>query len=511
MDAGSAEGRARTVLLGLGFKPDMIDGSVLKLSGGWRTRCELACALCQQCDVLLLDEPTNFLDLPSIIWLQDYIADAPALEKTTVVVVSHDRDFSDALSSELLLMRDKKIERFRGTLSLYESEKLKKIAHLTTMKDAVDKQRKHMEQSVQNNIRAAKRTGDDKKLKQAASRQKRIDDRTGLTVSAKGGRWKLNRDAGAYGLSKRSQVEIPDFEPPPRIAFPLEPADLRFPGALVSLEHVSVTWSSSPRTAPPTLSDVSLTIHPGQRLGLCGLNGSGKSTLVHAIAGTSGVRVAGGAVARHPRLQIARFSQHAVDELGDLGRADASLTALAHLRAATAHVDGGGLSEQDARGVLGSLGLAGAPAASTPLGALSGGQRVRLALALCLWRAPHLLVLDEATTHLDADSIAAFALALRGFKGAVIVVTHDRFFMRCVVEGASPAVVSGRTALEKMEKMGLELPESDGEGEGEEGVGRGTVYRVFRGGLRKLEGGMDEYEDIAARLAAKMVDKGLAK
>jgi ATP-binding cassette subfamily F protein 3 len=234
---------------------------------------------------------------------------------------------------------------------------------------------------------------------------------------------------------------------------------------------------------------------------------------VHCIAGTSGVSVRAGSVTKHPRLLLSRFSQHAVDELGELGKADPTLTAVGHLRAFTAAADttgDGGLTDQDARGVLGSLGLAGAAAAATPLGALSGGQRVRLALAQCLWRAPHLLVLDEATTHLDADSIAALALALRGFKGAVIVVTHDRFFMRCVVEGVSPARVSGRVALEKMERTGVDLPDSD-EDDDEEGAQPGVVYRVFKGGLRKLEGGMDEYEDIASRLAAKMVEKAAEK
>src|ERR1700761_4574622 len=198
MDAAAAESRARTVLLGLGFALEKIDDSMSKLSGGWRTRCDLACALCHTADILLLDEPTNFLDLPSIIWLQDYIT-GPDLEGTTVVVVTHDRDFADATADELLILRNHKIERFRGNLSKYESEKIKKIKWMSTMKDAKDKQKKHIEQSIASNIRAAKQKGDEKKLKQAASRQKKLDDRWGLEVSAKGHRFKLNRDNAGYG------------------------------------------------------------------------------------------------------------------------------------------------------------------------------------------------------------------------------------------------------------------------------------------------------------------------
>ena len=232
MDASAAEAKARKVLLGLGFKEDRIGQPVSQLSGGWQTRCELACALTQYADVLLLDEPTNFLDLLSIIWLQDYIN---SMTNTTILITTHDRDFGDAVAEELILLRNQVLKTFRGSLNLYEREKHKKILHLTKMKDAKDKQKKHIEKSIADNIKAAKDKGDDKKLKQAASRQKKLDERWGMEVGLKGGRFKLNRDLGGYHTTARAEIEIPDFDPPVKLTFPRQPPDLRFPGALVSI------------------------------------------------------------------------------------------------------------------------------------------------------------------------------------------------------------------------------------------------------------------------------------
>lgn len=183
MDASGAEAKARSVLLGLGFSQESIDQPVSRLSGGWKTRCSLASALCQSADLLLLDEPTNFLDLPSIIWLEQYIQNLG--DSVTVVAVTHDRAFADGVAEELLIMRNGGLERFRGNVSSYEIEREKKYKYLSRMKDAQDKQKKHIEKSIDQNVKAAKRTGDDKKLKQAASRKKKLDERMGMEVSSK--------------------------------------------------------------------------------------------------------------------------------------------------------------------------------------------------------------------------------------------------------------------------------------------------------------------------------------
>jgi ATP-binding cassette subfamily F protein 3 len=424
MDAAGAEAQARVVLLGLGFKEDRIDNPVSELSGGWKTRCDLACALTQYADVLLLDEPTNFLDLPSIIWLQDYISN---LKGTTVLITTHDRDFGDVVAEELILLRHQTLETFRGNLSTYERERWKKVKWLTKMKDAQEKQKKHIEKSIAGNIKAAKDKGDDKKLKQAASRKKKLDDRMGMQVNAKGGRFKLNRDFGGYYYNNRAEIEIPDFDPPVTLSFPKQSPDLRFPGALVNLEKVSFAYPGRKKT--PVLSNIDLTIHPGSRIGLAGLNGSGKTTLVSLVMGagdSEGLMPSSGTITRHARTRIGRFSQLSIEEITAIASQDPQLTALRHLMGTTSSE----MDEKDARGLLGGLGLHGQTVSDVPLALLSGGQKVRVALAKLLWPPPQLLILDEVTTHLDSDTILSLVLALREYDGALLVVTHDRFFMR---------------------------------------------------------------------------------
>ncbi|KAL1610531.1 hypothetical protein SLS60_002200 [Paraconiothyrium brasiliense] len=492
MDASRAGVKARQVLLGLGFSEEKIDKPVSELSGGWRTRCDLACALCQYADVLLLDEPTNFLDLPSIIWLQEYIRN---LTDTTVLITTHDRDFGDAVAEELIVLRHQQLGTFRGHLSLYERERYKKARYLTKMKDAQEKQKKHMEKTVAKNVKAAREKGDDKKLKQAASRKKKLDERMGIEVGLKGGRFKLNRDLGGYHLSNRAEIEIPDFDPPVKMAFPRQPPDLRFPGSLVSLEKVSFAYRG--RKKDPILRDITLNIQPGQRVGLAGLNGSGKTTLISLIVGThegaiGGLTPTSGTITRHARAKFGRFSQQSVEEITAVARTKPQLTALTHLQ----EHSGVEMDEKDARQLLGSLGLQGQPASDVPLALLSGGQKVRVALAKLLWPPPQLLILDEVTTHLDADTILGLIMALREYDGALLVVTHDRFFMRTVVEGESPYRLAPGVQAE-------DDPESSSDEE-ETGASRGTVYRLSRGQLTKLEGGMERYEEMASRAAAKL-------
>ena len=459
MDAAAAEAKARRVLLGLGFKEDRIDKPKSQLSGGWQTRCNLACALTQYADVLLLDEPTNFLDLPSIIWLQDYIN---GMTNTTILITTHDRDFGDAVAEELLLLRNQVLETFRGNLSLYEREKHKKIKYLTKMKDAKDKQKKHIEKSIAGNIKAAKDKGDDKKLKQAASRQKKLDERWGMEVGLKGGRFKLNRDLGGYHLSGRAEIEIPDFEPPVKLTFPRQPPDLRFPGALVSLEKVTFAYAG--RKKAPTLVDVSLTIHPGTRTGLAGLNGSGKTTLVSLISGD--LVPSSGSITRHARAKFGRFSQQSVEELTAIASSDPKLTALRHVM----EMEGPAMEEKEARQILGSLGLHGQTVSDVPLALLSGGQKVRVALAKLLWPPPQLLILDEVTTHLDADTILGLVLALEEYDGALLVITHDRFFMRYVRPLPCSQSVSYRGRGRRARALELEHPHATGEKQGEDKV-----------------------------------------
>ncbi|KAH0017884.1 ABC transporter ATP-binding protein uup-1, partial [Aureobasidium melanogenum] len=489
MDALGAEAKARSVLLGIGFSAERIESPISQLSGGWKTRCSLACALCQPTDFLLLDEPTNFLDLPAIVWLERYIQTLNP--KVTLIVVTHDRAFADGVADELLILRNQSLETFRGNVSSYETARLHSYKYLSKMQAAQEKQKKHIQATIDQNLKMARHSGDDKKLKQVSSRKKKLNERMGMNVSAKGTRFKLSRDRPGFHDSLRESIEVPDFDPPPRMMFPVCPSELRFPGALISLENVDFDYRTG-RMQTPVLRNININIHPGERVGIVGMNGSGKSTLVSMmIADTQGSMSSRapckGNITRHARAKIGLYSQQAVAELQDIASAEPRLTALTHLLKFTS----GTLSEQEARGILSSLGLAGKVASEVPISLLSGGQKVRLALAKVLWDPPHLLILDEITTHLDPDTIQALGLRLRDYQGAILLITHDRFFMRYVVEGESSRNSTGA----------YEDESEEGSDDSEDGLpAYGVVYRLFRTRLKKLDGGMQEYEEMVTKL-----------
>ena len=346
-----------------------------------------------------------------------------------------------------------------------------------------------MEDTISSNVRAAKRTGDDKKLKQAASRQKKLEERTGLEVSKTGGRFKLSRDRAGFQLSKRAEIEIPEIDPPASITFPGSPSPLRFPAPIVSFEKVTFRYA---KAKDAILKDVDLVIHPGERVGIAGMNGSGKSTLIKLMMGMDAGKVlvpTKGSVTLHPKARIEYYSQHAIEELEKVGNNDPQRTALSHLL----EVAGGLLTDQEARAILSELGLRGKAASDVRLSSLSGGQRVRLALAQVLWSAPHLLVLDEVTTHLDSDTIIALVEALQKWEGALLIVTHDRFFMRSVVE---------RESLDL--RCGSESEEDDADAHGQDESLPGVVYRLRNGTLKRLEGGTETYEKLVRKAVAKL-------
>jgi ATPase subunit of ABC transporter with duplicated ATPase domains len=466
------EAKARGILTGLGFEESMLSKPFSTLSGGWKMRCMLAAALTHTADIRILDEPTNYLDLLGIMWLQRYLISLSTTHPETILLlVSHDRAFIDAICSEVIILRDQKLTYFSGNLTSYEKDVKHQVLRMSRMKEAQDRQTAHMEKTVQNNIKIGKKTGDDNKLRQAKSRQKKIDDRMGLQVSATGGRFKLNRDLGGYHLKSRAEIEIPKEERGVQMVFPAAP-ELRHPGSLISLEKVAFSYPKAPK---PIIVDIDLVIHMGDRIGLVGLNGVGKSSLVKLVVDET--KPSKGTVSRHSRLKVGYYSQHAVEALQAQGQSEPTLTALTLFLRQFQDL----FQEQQARQLLGSLGLAGRTASDVPIAKLSGGQLVRLALSLLLAAPPHLLVLDEISTHLDWQTVKALIGALADYDGAILLASHDRFMVRCVVEG-HPA------------------DEEDGEDEeDEEDVGRALqrrrmVYQLKAGKLVERSGGMEAFE-----------------
>lgn len=473
------ESKAKSVLTGLGFTDDKMRKPIASLSGGWHMRAALATALLQETDILILDEPTNFLDLLGIMWLQRYLVsleDSPTAP--TLILVSHDRDFI-SLCTDLLILKDKAITPFHGTLPVYEASQSERKLYLQKMKDAQDKQRAHMEKSIAANKAAGKANDDQNKLRQAKSRQKKLDDRMGLQVSAKGTRFKLNRDLVGYHLTAREEIDIPPEQRPVVVMLP-EPMELRFPGSLVSLEGVNFKYKGAEGR---TLEGIDLSVGMGDRIGILGLNGAGKSTLIRVLV--EGTRPSSGTLTTHPRLKLGYYSQHAVEALQAIGRKEPELTSLQLL---TREVDGS-LNEGELRQLLGQLGLQGRIASDVPLTKLSGGQLVRCELARLFWRRPHCLVLDEVTTHLDYETVTALREAISDWEGAVVLVSHDRWFMRGAIEGQIDEDEEGSEQSEDEDST----------------LRRRDVYRLKGGKMTKLEGGVEEFERTMEKRVSKLM------
>jgi ATP-binding cassette subfamily F protein 3 len=473
MNSDAAESTSRVILLGLGFSLDQLDKPFTDLSGGWRSRCILASALLQKPDVLILDEPTNYLDIPSVIWLERYLLN---LHNTTLLLVAHDRMFLDEVTEETIVLRNQQLTYFEGAISMYERATAKKRKSQMRQRDALDKKRELVEKTIANNLQAARKTGDDNKARMAKIRQKKLDDRWGAEVNDKGHRFKLNRDFGGYALTSRGAIEVEELDPPIHLPFP-EPEDLRFPGSLCSAQNITFQYSKS---GPVILDNVTITVHPGDRVGVVGKNGEGKSTLIKLLIGQ--LKPTKGTVERHPRLRLGYFSQHSVEELSAPGVATKSPLIFFIEQLEGRHQIQ--LDEGTARSFLGSFGLQGATA-TNPIGTLSGGQKVRLALGLVVYPAPDLLVLDEVSTHLDMDTNVALVRALRDYKGGILLVSHDRHLIQCVVEGA-PIIpeVHGDA-------------DDEDEDEEQDDAKTGLVYRVGpRGRLKLLEGGVNDVSTI---------------
>ncbi|MFZ4070699.1 MAG: ABC-F family ATP-binding cassette domain-containing protein [Caulobacterales bacterium] len=368
LDAYSAEARASSILTGLGFDQDDLQRPCREFSGGWRMRAALAGVLFAQPDILVLDEPTNYLDLEGAAWLEEYLSDYPE----TVIVVSHDRDMLNRSVTHILALNDSKLEVHPGGYDTYLRKRAERAANLGAQKAKQDIQRAHLQAFV-DRFRAKA-----SKARQAQSRIKMLERMTDISVPLE---------------DRTVPFKFPD---PEELASPL-----------VVLDEADLGYVNG----RPVLNKVSFRLDHDDRIVIIGPNGQGKTTLVKSIAGKlallKGNRVASRAV------EIGYFSQDQLDELRTGESVLQHIRDLAPNATPAAH-----------RAIAAQIGF-GAEKVDTHVERLSGGEKVRLLLGMLAFKKPHVLVLDEPTSHLDIDSREALIHAINGFSGAVLLITHD--------------------------------------------------------------------------------------
>ncbi|MDM1245389.1 MULTISPECIES: ATP-binding cassette domain-containing protein [Acinetobacter] len=373
----SAPSKAAQLMAGLGFMEHQLRLDVSSFSGGWRMRLNLARTLMSRSDLLLLDEPTNHLDLDAILWLEDWLN----AYEGTLILISHDRDFLDAVTDHILHIENQELTLYTGNYSTFEVTRSERLAQ---QQQAFEKQveaRAHLQKFIDRF--KAKAT----KARQAQSRIKQLE--------------KMQLLAPAH-------VDTPftfSFREPTKMSSPLltlDQAEIGYPGKSIA-------------------SKISLQITPSSRIGLLGMNGAGKSTLIKSLVGD--LALLNGQRKASELLNIGYFAQHQMDALDAQASPMLQLSRLADKQ----------ISEATLRSFLGSFGFSG-ERMDTPCESFSGGERARLALALIVWQRPNVLILDEPTNHLDLDMRHALSMALQDFEGAVVLVSHERQLIASVCD-----------------------------------------------------------------------------
>jgi ATP-binding cassette subfamily F protein 3 len=368
----SAKARASALLDGLGFSQTDLEKPVSEFSGGWRVRLNLARALMCRSDLLLLDEPTNHLDLDAVIWLEGWLRDY----RGTLLLISHDRDFLDAVIDNVLHIEQQRITLYRGGYSDFERQRAEKLALQQAMYEKQQRKVAHLHSYIDRfRVQATK-------ARQAQSRIKALERMEMISAA---------HVDSQFSFEFRAPVSAPD--------------------PLLVLDDVDAGYADK-----KILNQVKLTIRPGERIGLLGKNGAGKSTLIKLLAAElkplAGKRVEG------KDLRIGYFAQHQLEQLRP---SESPLQHMLRLDPTT--------REQEHLNYLGGFDFKGDMARSN-IENFSGGEKSRLALALLIWTRPNLLLLDEPTNHLDLEMRHALTLALQDYEGGVILVSHDRALLR---------------------------------------------------------------------------------
>ena len=396
-DAGEhdAPARAQSLILGLGFKTSELDNPVNSFSGGWRMRLQLARALMSPSDLLLLDEPTNHLDLDALVWLESWLK----RYEGTLLVISHDREFLDAVTNVTLHIDGAKLMRYGGNYSKFEDMRAEQM---NLQQNAFAKQQDkiaHLQKFI------ARFKAKASKAKQAQSRVKALE-----------------RMEKIAPLLSEADFQF-EFKPPAHL-----------PNPMLSMQNVSFGYPSteSSNHAPTVIvRNISRSVLAGQRIGILGANGQGKSTVVKTIARS--LQAVAGEITEGKGLNIGYFAQQELDVLQPADNPLDHMIALAKRLTQNSLLTGQTTREQDLRSFLGQFNFSGDMVKQT-VGSMSGGEKARLVLCMLVWQRPNLLLLDEPTNHLDLATREALSVALNEFEGTVMLVSHDRALLRAVCD-----------------------------------------------------------------------------
>ncbi|WP_447894641.1 ABC-F family ATP-binding cassette domain-containing protein [Vreelandella sp. GE22] len=380
LDGYTAESRAAQLLVGLGFLQANLTQPLSSFSGGWRMRVNLARTLFMPSDLLLLDEPTNHLDLDALLWLENWLTRYPG----TLLLISHDRDFLDAVCDHIVHMHHQSVELYRGNYSRFERTRAEKLALQQAEAAKQQARREEIERFVT-------------RFKAQATKARQAQSRVKM-------------------LERMEEIAVAHVDSP--FHFTLPAAD-KTSHPLLVLDGAQLGYGGE-NGDNVQLDKVNLSLLPGSRIGLLGPNGAGKSTLIKSLTGElallAGKRVPG------EHLAIGYFAQHQLEGL------DVTTTPFVHVQRLSPTA-----SDQEIRNFLGGFGFKGDDAFGN-VATFSGGEKARLALALVAWQKPNLLLLDEPTNHLDLEMREALTQALSAFEGTVILVSHDRHLLRATVD-----------------------------------------------------------------------------
>jgi ATP-binding cassette, subfamily F, member 3 len=457
IDAWSAEGRAASILKGLGFDAEAQLRPCSDFSGGWRMRVALAGVLFAQPDYLLLDEPTNYLDLEGALWLESYLTKYPH----TVLIISHDRGLLNRAVTGILHLDNKKLTYWNGPYDQFARQVAERRAVLQAEARKQADKRAHLQAFVD-------------RFKAKASKAAQAQSRVKM-------------------LEKMETITAPEDAKKVIFSFPV-PEELSPP--IINMEGAAVGYGG-----PPILRKLSLRIDQDDRIALLGRNGEGKSTLSKLLAGK--LTASEGQITRSSKLRIGYFAQHQVDELFI---DESPLQHVQRLRPAE--------GQPRLRARLAGFGL-GVDQAETAVGRLSGGQKARLSLLLATIDAPHLLILDEPTNHLDMESREALVEALTAYSGAVVLVSHDMHLLGLVadrlwlVKGGAVAPYEYDLEAYRKQLLAGDEPEKPAKAVEKPKRASNDDLKALRAEVKKSEERLAKINEMRDKLAKKLADPAL--